>query len=139
MGRAATAGLATAVFAVVLAVAGPAKSTVRSNSGAGERVGCFVDQGDPQGLAGRDLDGAASRNNPQMTVQRCLRFCAVMGFRYAGVQYANSCFCGNQYGQFGVSSACDMPCAGDPTRICGGTWANTVFRLNGELGSLFSD
>jgi len=125
------------LLVLVFSAAGPAGSAVRSTAGTGELVGCYVDKGDPQGLHGRDLSGASSRNNPQMTVERCLRYCEVMGFRYAGVQYANSCFCGNSYGSYGLSDACNMPCAGNASQICGGTWANSIYKLNGEVGPPF--
>ena len=86
-----------------------------------QRVGCFKDAGD------RDLSGYHEKR-ADMTPRRCVDICKSKGFSYAGVQYAEHCFCGNEYGKHGTATNCDTPCAGDGSRTCGGGWANEIFR-----------
>jgi hypothetical protein len=92
-----------------------------SGYAAGTYLGCFRDPNQPF-----DLDGYLERSW-QNTPQRCIQTCADKGFRYAGVQYAESCLCGNQYGQFGTADNCTMACTGDGAQVCGGINANSVY------------
>ncbi len=44
----------------------------------------------------------------------------------------NQCFCGNSYGRFGPKSEetkCNIPCAGEITKICGAAWFNSVYKV----------
>jgi hypothetical protein len=89
-------------------------------------LGCWKDQGDPQGTAGRDLNGymfvapvqlpMRAPGRPPLTIDRtppgtvgivrppppgmttamCTTECANRGFMYAGTQFGSYCFCGNQ-------------------------------------------
>ncbi len=98
------------------------------------RLGCFKDQGDPFGLRGRDLNGAAfpgwgANKGAPVTIEKCISFCNSRGFRYAGVQYGSQCFCGNSYGKYGRANNCNMKCNGNPNEICGGFWANDIYEL----------
>ena len=83
-------------------------------------IGCYKD------TSAYDLDGflERSRNN---TPQRCTETCRAKGFAYAGVQYGESCLCGNSYGKYGPADNCDYKCTGDPGQICGGYSANSVY------------
>lgn len=52
------------------------------------------------------------------------------GHRYFGVQAGGAgCYCGEHFGLFGRSAACNMSCVGDPSTICGGDNANSVFAV----------
>jgi hypothetical protein len=102
-------------------------------------VGCFADNSgaDPVGLTGRVLNGAmlppppaAPTGNPAMTNAMCKNYCQGQGFKFAGTQYGSFCFCGNSYEDRGISSNCSTQCAGDPDEVCGGPWANSVYRVN---------
>ncbi|HSB60274.1 MAG TPA: WSC domain-containing protein [Vicinamibacteria bacterium] len=90
--------------------------------------GCFSDQGDPEGTAGRNLSGAMWRDG-RMTTEACLGFCQQRGFAYAATQYGTYCFCGNGFGRSGPSRNCNSPCAGNGGQTCGGAWANSVHQL----------
>ena len=68
-------------------------------------LGCFKDQGEPQGTKGRDLNGLLWTDK-NMTIERCIAKCR--GFAYAGIQYGLACFCGNQYGKSGPASNCNI-------------------------------
>ncbi len=103
----------------------PPPPPVRSSATpAATYLGCFRDTDQ------RDLN-ATQWDDGQMTPQRCIRTCADSGFEYAGLQYGSQCFCGNSHGRFGRidSSSCSMPCSGNSGLMCGGTWANSVFRV----------
>ena len=84
-------------------------------------LGCFRDPNNPF-----DLDGYLERsaaNSPQ----RCIQACAARGFQFAGMQYSESCLCGNSYGRFGAAGNCNMACTGDRAQVCGGANANSVY------------
>ena len=88
---------------------------------AAQFLGCFKDPNNPF-----DLDGYLERSR-QNTPQRCVQVCASRGFKYAGVQFAESCLCGNSYGRFGQAANCNMACTGDGRQVCGGSNANSVY------------
>jgi hypothetical protein len=92
-------------------------------------LGCFKDQGDPTGTAGRDLSGFVV-NDPQMTTDKCVSLCRDKGFKFAGTQYSSWCFCGNAYGKSGKASNCNMKCSGNSNQICGGSWANSIYSVD---------
>jgi hypothetical protein len=85
-------------------------------------LGCFRDRD------GRDLPGAFIER-PNMTVGMCTAHCARSGYTYAGIQDGEQCFCGNSYGRYSASNACNLGCNGNPSERCGGVWANGVFRV----------
>ena len=87
-------------------------------------LGCYKDQGN------RDLNGF-SMNEPGMTTERCLGVCRDKGFAYAGTQFSTWCFCGNSYGKSGTANNCNMGCGGNGQQTCGGSWANSVYSVNG--------
>lgn len=90
-------------------------------SGQATLLGCFKDPNNPF-----DLDGYLERSS-QNTPQNCVQICHARGFAYAGVQYSESCLCGNRYGQFGTADNCNMPCTGDASQMCGGMNSNMVY------------
>ena len=83
-------------------------------------VGCFKDTSD------FDLKGHLERS-AQNSPQRCISVCQAKGFAYAGVQYGESCLCGNSYGKYGAANNCNMACTGDRGQVCGGYGANSVY------------
>jgi hypothetical protein len=88
---------------------------------AGTYLGCFNDPQSPF-----DLDGYLERS-AQNTPQSCIQTCYNQGFAFAGVQYGQSCLCGNSYGKTGAADRCNMPCTGDSSQVCGGYNANSVY------------
>ena len=105
------------------------KDNFNKNKTIGVYLGCFRDGGDPNGLRGRDLYGATIFDDPNMTIEKCINYCKSRGFRYAGVQYSKQCFCGNSYGRYGRATNCNMRCSGNKSQICGGSWANTIYKI----------
>lgn len=84
-------------------------------------IGCFKDPNNPY-----DLDGYLERS-ANNTPERCMAICKEKGFKYAGVQYGQSCLCGNSYGKFGATDNCNFKCTGDSSKICGGYNSNSVY------------
>ena len=61
------------------------------------------------------------------------------GYRFAGTQASNWCFCGDKYDTLGLATNCDNKCKGNPDQICGGLWANSVYEVPAsELNLPFS-
>ena len=90
-------------------------------------VGCYRDKGDAGGAWGRDLDKYFYNSN-NMTITQCIEDCKALGYKYAGLQSQNQCFCGDSYGKFGEAPGeCNKRCIGDKEMICGGTWANSIY------------
>jgi len=98
------------------------------DGGGQQFLGCYRDQGDSVGTQGRDLSGLMSSSG-NMTTELCISMCSAKGYSYAGTQYGSQCFCGNTYGQSGSAANCNMPCSGNQNQICGGFWANSVYKL----------
>ncbi|KAH9059871.1 WSC domain-containing protein [Lactarius vividus] len=57
-----------------------------------------------------------------MTVGLCVNHCVSKGLIYAGLENGTDCYCGNYLSTIAMNatvSDCDIPCAGDPTEMCG--------------------
>ena len=89
-------------------------------------LGCFAD------MSSRVLPYfvyASSYN----TTETCAFACAYHGYAYAGAQGRAQCFCGETYGAYGPASDCTLTCPGDATEMCGGNYANSVYRTSAPL------
>lgn len=67
-----------------------------------------------------------------MLPTRCINACQSAGYKYAGAQDGNQCFCGNSYGvasaaSLGTSTGCTIACAGNSGETCGGIWENSGY------------
>ncbi|KAJ8496398.1 hypothetical protein ONZ51_g1161 [Trametes cubensis] len=79
-------------------------------------LGCFTDQG------ARSLGGATYTNTTGMTVESCVSFCSSQDFNFAGLEYAQECWCGDEIANGGTNateSDCNFACTGDASEICG--------------------
>ncbi len=56
------------------------------------------------------------------------------GFKYAGLQNSNQCFCGMTHGYYGKmpEDECNKKCQGDKEEICGAYYRNSVYILGRE-------
>jgi hypothetical protein len=61
------------------------------------------------------------------TVESCVADCSYHGYSYAGMQAANQCFCGDNYGSYGPAT-CNLVCGGNASETCGGYYANSIYR-----------
>jgi hypothetical protein len=87
-------------------------------------VGCYDDSvHNPSTLP---FDTFGPFNN--MTVELCISSCKGNGYRYAGLEYYGSCFCGDAIqGTLDDPSLCDTPCTGNTSETCGGANALSVW------------
>lgn len=84
-------------------------------------LGCAKDPNAPRALSGADWTWS-----DQMTNSMCVSFCSGKGYKYAGTEYFNQCFCGNAIsasnapGAAANSAKCNSACKGDASQMCGG-------------------
>lgn len=91
-------------------------------------LGCASDGG----ASGRLLSGVDTASD-EMTVGTCLDFCEERGLRYAGLQYARECFCGDSIDGArlpvkGILGQCEMACVGDEDAVCGGYGTLSLYK-----------
>ncbi|KAI0676190.1 WSC-domain-containing protein [Trametes maxima] len=104
----------------------PSNSTNVSDLPSGwSAVGCAKD------VPGRALNVDAYTSE-QMTIGACIAHCAARGHSMAGLEYARECYCGNAFANGGgaplADAQCDMACAGDAGKVCGGRMALSLFK-----------
>ncbi|KAF2100795.1 copper radical oxidase [Rhizodiscina lignyota] len=91
-------------------------------------VGCYTDD-----VAARTLstlvstDGGASN----MSVVHCTDACNAGGFKFAGMEFGQECYCDNKLenGAVPATSGCSSPCLGNVTEACGGSSRINIYEL----------
>ncbi|CAH1786078.1 unnamed protein product [Owenia fusiformis] len=85
-------------------------------------LGCFKDSTPRDLPLFHQLDSA-------MTVEKCNQMCRTKGYKYAGSQTGSQCFCGDEFGSYRrvPETSCASSCHGDFSKICGGSWTNSVY------------
>jgi hypothetical protein len=71
-----------------------------------------------------------------MTIEKCIQYCYIKSFRYAGVQFGYQCFCGNNEARkFGImpETDCNQACDGNFYQICGASNRNSIYVITGRL------
>ncbi|KAA8912018.1 hypothetical protein FN846DRAFT_1019385 [Sphaerosporella brunnea] len=92
-----------------------------------EYVGCAFDD-----LNNRLLPYRYAKND--MTVPKCIDICTSKGYTYAGLEYAEECFCGNSIATNKLGAMkCTMKCAGDASQFCGGPVKLSVYKKSGSI------
>ncbi|XP_075237841.1 uncharacterized protein LOC142334050 isoform X2 [Lycorma delicatula] len=90
----------------------------------GKYIGCFIDSGENRLLTGKSVK-LQKTNTPR----RCLNYCLINHFLYAGLQYNFECFCGNKLPEIAApDNDCFLECPGDSSEACGGHWRLAVYR-----------
>ncbi|KAK6864220.1 WSC domain-containing protein-like protein 5 [Apiospora arundinis] len=87
-------------------------------------------------VPGRALNQLATAG-ADMTIEKCLGFCADARLPLAGLEYGSECFCGTTLAPpsaLGNPEACRMPCAGNKSQVCGGPSLLSVFK-NGSVAA----
>ena len=76
----------------------------------------------------------------------CYLECSNLGYHFYGLKNGNECHCGrnpNFHGKFtGVqvnNNACDVPCAGDARRRCGGESTLSLYNISKKLMIIFEN
>jgi len=80
-------------------------------------LGCYLDN-----VGGRTLTSASYTDPVNMTVENCVNFCNGQNYIYAGVEYAQECYCGNSISNGGApasSTDCSTRCTGNANELCG--------------------
>ena len=71
-----------------------------------------------------------------LTLEDCAQLCYNKGNKYAGAEYANQCYCGDELSVDAKvarsASECDMPCSANKTEMCGGDWRVSVLEVSCE-------
>ncbi|WVQ62263.1 uncharacterized protein L199_000402 [Kwoniella botswanensis] len=95
-------------------------------------LGCAVDSDD------RLLTGSSKLGFTGMTIDSCLSYCEDAGFKYAGAEYGDECYCANtlpENVQYHEDYACNVVCDGNATEACGGGYALELFELISAAGN----
>merc|ERR1712061_877358 len=75
---------------------------------------------------------------PPMSPVQCGKICKHQGFLFAGVQYGQQCWCGNDAppkDKIVDMAECDFRCSGDSTQRCGGAGRKNVYRIDDQTVS----
>jgi len=107
--------------------------SAESESGEWVFKGCYKDASSKK-VVRRDVFGFIA-NESDMTNEKCMRHCRTQKYPIAATQFGNWCFCGSGFGSFGEADNCNMRCAGNPKEVCGGRWANSVYKLTPQFSS----
>ncbi|KAH0559498.1 hypothetical protein GP486_003989 [Trichoglossum hirsutum] len=95
--------------------------------GSWQYIGCFTDQ-IPRGLS------QEFESTYQMTAQECQSFCLNRNFPLSGVEFGRECFCGTALqgnSTLAPDSDCNMPCSGNASDTCGGSFRMNVWQYEG--------
>ncbi|KAH8910940.1 WSC-domain-containing protein [Coniochaeta sp. PMI_546] len=100
-------------------------------------AGCYNETTSVAGAGGaRALDGGQNEVlKGDMTVPVCLAFCAggATEYKYAGLEFSRECWCSQHISGASVKlddAACDTPCDGNATTICGGSLKLSVYMIS---------
>ena len=75
-----------------------------------------------------------------MTVDNCIGFCTAEGYKFAGVESGDECFCGDHAPLISAPKReCHLKCNGDETQICGGFWRMNVYFIPQETTTVFHE
>ena len=68
-------------------------------------------------------------------IWKCIALCRADNYPYAGLQYFDQCWCGHSYDKYKVlpESSCNTICKDSSGKMCGGSWANSVYRTCKKL------
>lgn len=80
-------------------------------------LGCYTDSVSMRAL---NHHGTIAGWPSTTTVEACQAACQAQGFSYAGVEFGNECWCGNELSSRPATDGCNMPCSGNSQEICGG-------------------
>jgi len=93
-------------------------------------LGCYRE--DPEANLPHKVFTNGDRN---LTPKKCQYLCRNKGYRYAGVQFGNECWCGNGtkgLGEKRSDDECNIPCSGDPEQNCGGVLRQNIYQVGGH-------
>ncbi|APA06218.1 hypothetical protein sscle_01g009880 [Sclerotinia sclerotiorum 1980 UF-70] len=103
-------------------------------------IGCYNETSNTNSTGGlRALNGGVTEALDVMTVPLCMAFCKSNGYVYAGIEYTRECYCAQYLSALAPKvddSHCNLPCEGNSSQICGGSWTLSVYlRENNKKGA----
>lgn len=104
-----------------------------------QKLGCYAD---PSGS--NALKDTYTRGLTSLTVESCLASCAAKGYKYAGIEWAQECACGNSItagSSLVADGQCPMACAGltfgaTGAGYCGGSNKMTIYQATGAVAAV---
>ncbi|KAI9835060.1 MAG: hypothetical protein M1819_002612 [Sarea resinae] len=113
-----------------MTISAPSTNSVDLSSIGWEYVGCATDN-----VNARTLTGYTSSTD-NMTVEGCVEECSAKGYTFAGLEYADQCYCGDSVASAdmpvkGVIGNCQMACSGNSAEYCGGGSALSLYQKTG--------
>ncbi|KAK0100032.1 hypothetical protein ONS95_013153 [Cadophora gregata] len=125
-----TSSLSSRVSTVTPSIASTKSTSVSTSAPTGTSnpftsMGCWTDND----VTERTLIGGAYTDQA-LTLSMCSAFC--QGFAYFGVEYSVECYCGNNFGStsaLATDGRCNMPCKGDTTQTCGGSYGMNIYKV----------
>lgn len=71
----------------------------------------------------------------------CITNCAKRGFKLAGTEFGDECYCANELsgngGNVVPDSYCKKPCAGDGSEVCGDAWYLSFYTFNATDNNVY--
>ncbi|CAM9902169.1 unnamed protein product, partial [Ectocarpus fasciculatus] len=111
--------------------AGGRQGTLDSEDEEEEDENRLIESQQPQLPRGhRDEDGLRVFRS-SLTPNVCKVQCMAIEKPFFGLQFGRECWCGDTPPSNDPAGNCVSPCTGDRSRVCGGAWANTVYRIRG--------
>ncbi|THV51886.1 hypothetical protein BGAL_0095g00010 [Botrytis galanthina] len=99
-------------------------------------LGCYNETLNTNTTGGlRSLNGGVTEALDVMTVPLCMAFCKSNGYAYAGIEYTRECYCAQYLSALAPKvddAKCDLPCRGNASQICGGSWTLSVYLQDGS-------
>ncbi|KAL4235405.1 hypothetical protein ACF0H5_007041 [Mactra antiquata] len=76
-----------------------------------------------------------------MTIEKCVHDCTLQNYLFAGLEFGNQCYCGNNLEKYETKadSECSTNCAGDASQKCGATWRISVYSTKSNYLGCFED
>ena len=96
---------------------------------------CFVDSESPNRIWESEWQNNDWFSSSTLTIESCRAFCAARDFIYFGVQFGHMCLCGNTSPSPSLQTSesdCNMPCAGNPSQLCGATYRMNIYTINNQ-------
>ena len=105
-------------------IASPTKTVIAPANGY-VPIGCY----EAAKAGGLVLTGSHYTDVESMSIQSCTSYCEARGLGFAGIEGGQECYCGaNNLGVKVADSACDLPCKGNVTEVCGGLNALSIWQ-----------
>ncbi|TGO16207.1 hypothetical protein BTUL_0031g00730 [Botrytis tulipae] len=99
-------------------------------------LGCYNETLNTNTTGGlRSLNGGVTEALDVMTVPLCMAFCKSNGYAYAGIEYTRECYCAQYLSALALKvddAKCNLPCKGNTSQICGGSWTLSVYLQDGS-------